>query len=100
MENKECCTARKKLRTTDEKKQLANRLSRIEGQVRGIKKMLEEDAYCVDILTQTSAVMSALGAFSREMLTSHIKTCVVEDIKADKAGAAEELSEIVGRMLK
>ena len=101
MEEKTCtCCHRTRVRTEEELRSLANRLSRIEGQVRGIKRMLEEDAYCIDMLTQVSAVTSALGAFSRELLSSHIKTCVVEDISAGKYETAEELADTVGRLLR
>lgn len=96
MEN--CC--KKKKRDEAAQKSLINRLNRIEGQVRGIKKMVEEDAYCVNILTQVSAVESALAAFSRELLGSHIRECVVEDIKADKYETVDELVGVVERLMK
>jgi len=73
-----------KKRDAPEMKSLLNRLNRIEGQVRGIKKMVENDVYCTDILTQVSAIQSALNAFNKELLTNHIKTCVVNDIKNGK----------------
>ena len=96
MEN--CCKTKK--RDAAEQKALTNRLSRIEGQVRGIKKMVEEDAYCVDIITQVSAVESALASFSRELLETHIKECVVNDIKADKYETVDELVELVERLMR
>ncbi len=92
-ENMEC--KRKKKREEEEMRTLINRLSRIEGQVRGVKGMVESDAYCVDIITQVSAIQSALSSFSKELLASHIRTCVVEDIKSDREGAVEELIKTV-----
>ena len=76
----ECCK-KKKQRSETEYKALINRLNRIEGQVRGVKNMLENDAYCVDIITQVSAITAALNAFNRELLSNHIHSCVVNDIK-------------------
>lgn len=94
----ECC--RKKIRSEGEYKKLTNRLSRIEGQVRGIRKMVEKDAYCVDILTQTAAVSAALGAFNRELLESHVRSCVVNDIKEGRTEKTDELVEILGKLMK
>lgn len=79
---------------------MINRLKRIEGQVRGVRTMVEEDAYCVDILNQVAAISSALSAFSRELLGEHIRTCAKEDIKADRDGAVDELVSVVGRFMK
>ena len=95
-----CSCARKKDRGVEEKKALINRLRRIEGQVRGISSMVEEDAYCPDILIQVLAVSSALSSFSRELLAKHINTCVKKDISENKEGAAEELASLVERLLK
>jgi len=77
----ECICTKTKHRDEVEVKSLLNRLSRIEGQVRGIKKMVENETYCTDILTQVSAIQSALNAFNKELLSNHIKTCVVDGIK-------------------
>lgn len=96
MEN--CC--RTKTRGDAEFKSLKNRLSRIEGQIRGISGMLDSDAYCVDILTQVSAVQAAISAFSKELLSNHIKSCVISDIKNDKYESADELAEIVAKLMK
>ena len=86
MDNKnECCCHKTKHRNEEEQKALINRLNRIEGQIRGIKRMLEEDAYCTDIITQVSAVNAALNSFNKELLSTHIKTCVTDDIKAGKS---------------
>lgn len=79
----ECNCTKHKHRENKELRSLLNRLSRIEGQVRGIKKMVENEIYCTDILTQVSAIQSALNAFNRELLSNHIKTCVVDGIKSN-----------------
>ena len=79
-----CPCHKTKHRTAEEIRALTNRLSRIEGQVRGIRGMVESDAYCVDILTQVTAVTAALNAFSRELLAEHIRTCVAHDLKEGK----------------
>ena len=89
-----------KLRDEQEKKKLMHRLKRIEGQVRGLCGMLERDAYCVDILTQSAAVGAALDAFERELLSEHIRNCVSKDIKADRNGGAEELIALLERMMR
>lgn len=81
-------------------KKLISRLRRIEGQVRGIEKMLEEDRYCVDILTQVSAAQSALNGFGKELLSQHINSCVVEDVRSGKADAVEELTELLQKLMK
>ena len=96
-EKKECCCRKKKERTEKEYKDLLNRLSRIEGQVRGIKRMVEEDAYCTDILIQVSAVNAALNSFNKVLLANHIRTCVAEDIRA---GKEETIDELVATLAK
>ena len=94
-----CC--RHKDRTPEEHKALLNRLSRIEGQVRGIRGMLEKDAYCVDILVQVAAANSALNSFSKVLLSNHIKTCVVDDIEAGNGEeAVEELCKTIQKLMK
>ncbi len=98
MEN--CCCKKTKLRSAEEYKLLDNRLKRIEGQVRGISRMLEENAYCTDILTQVSAVQSAISAFAKELLASHIKGCVTEDIKNDRFETVDELVRTVEKLMK
>lgn len=92
--------SRKKHRDEGEYKDLLHRLNRIEGQIRGIKKMVEEDAYCVDILTQVTAATAALGAFNRVLLKNHLESCVIQDIKEDKEGAVEELVALLQKMMK
>ncbi len=100
MEEKKNCCNKKKIRSEKEHKDLLNRLSRIEGQIRGIKNMVENDAYCVDILTQVSAANAALNSFSKVILTEHIKSCVVEDIKEGKEETVEELTVMIQKLLK
>lgn len=95
-----CCTGRIKHRDSKEYKEMITRLNRIEGQVRGIKKMVEEERYCVDILTQVSAIQAALNAFDKKLLSNHIHTCVTEDIKAGKDEAVDELCSIVQKLMK
>ena len=102
-ETEDCCCAmsgRHKTRSPEEIRALTNRLNRIEGQVRGIRAMLEKDAYCPDILTQTAAARSALDAFAREVLSGHIRTCVVEDIRGEKDGAVEELLRLLQKLMR
>ena len=101
MEKLTCCQSHKtKERSAEELRALQNRLSRIEGQIRGIRKMIESDAYCTDILTQTAAVNAALNAFTRELLANHIKTCVADDIKAGKDEAVNELVATLQKLMK
>lgn len=94
------CSGRTKKRSGEELGALLNRLSRIEGQVRGIKSMVEKSAYCVDILIQVSAVTAALNSFNRELLAEHIRTCVTDDIKAERVDAVDELVEVLKRLIK
>lgn len=98
----ECQTSCKtKHRNDKELKSLVNRLNRIEGQVRGIKNMVETDVYCTDILIQVSAVQSALNAFNKELLTNHIKTCVVNDIKNGKEDEViDELMTTIKKLMR
>ena len=91
---------RKKIRDDRERRDLMNRLKRIEGQVRGLQRMLEEDAYCPDILTQASAVSSAINSFCRVLLTSHLRTCVVRDIRAGRDEAVDELADTLQKLMK
>ena len=100
MEDKCTCCNKHKERTEKEYKDLQNRLNRIEGQVRGIKGMLERDAYCVDILTQVSAIQSALNSFNKVLLANHIKSCVAEDIKEGKEETLDELVNVLQKLMK
>ncbi len=94
-----CMSEKQTKRTEEEKKKLMNRLSRIEGQIRGIRQMVENDAYCVDILTQSAAAKSAFSAFNKELLRRHMEGCVVRDIKNDEADI-DELMDIIGKLMK
>ncbi len=96
----QCHCHKTKSRSTDEKKALMNRLSRIEGQIRGIKGMVEKDAYCPDILVQAAAVTSAMNAFNKELLSRHIKTCVADDIRKGSDETIDELTALIQRLMK
>ena len=95
----DCCN-KKKERTQEEYKSLINRLNRIEGQIRGIKGMVENDAYCTDILIQVSAVNSASNSFNKKLLENHIKTCVTDDIIKGKTETVDELVEVLQKLMK
>ena len=96
-----CCQGEKLTeRSAEERKKLIHRLNRIEGQIRGLRGMIERDAYCADILTQSAAAAAAINAFNREVLARHIATCVVRDIRSGDEGAAEELAELVRKLMK
>lgn len=95
-----CCHAKKKERTEKEYKDLIHRLNRIEGQVRGIKGMVERDAYCTDILTQVAAVSAALNSFNKVLLANHIKTCVTRDIREGKEETVDELVLTLQKLMK
>ena len=97
MEDKNCCCEKKTLRSEDERRKLINRLNRIEGQIRGIRGMIEKDAYCADILTQSAAVSAAVNGFNKELLTSHIHTCVADKIRS---GDDEVINELVATLQK
>lgn len=94
------CNEKKTVRDDSRKKALINRLKRIEGQVRGLESMLEENAYCMDILVQSTAVSAAINSFNREILTDHIKGCVVRDIRDGNDEVVEELTAVVQRLMK
>lgn len=89
-----------KLRADSEKKALMTRLAKIEGQVRGVKAMVEDDRYCVDILTQVSAIQAALNSFNKELLARHIKSCVADDIREGNEEAVDELCELLKKLMK
>ena len=95
-----CCCHKTKQRSDEEYRSLVNRLNRIEGQVRGIKGMLEKDAYCTDILVQVAAVNAALNAFSKELLASHIRTCVAPDIRDGKDEVIDDLVKTLQKLMK
>ena len=107
MEEQCCCASieengEKKLRrrTPEEYKRLCNRLSRIEGQIRGIRRMLDESAYCPDILTQAAAANAALNAFSRELLSQHIRSCVVNDLQEGNPDTVDELLDTLQKLMR
>ncbi len=95
-----CCSHKTKDRSEKEYKDLMNRLSRIEGQVRGVKGMLEKDAYCTDILVQVSAIRAALNSFNKVLLENHIKTCVAKDIREGKDETIEELVVTLQKLMR
>lgn len=97
---KDCCSHKTKQRSEEEYKSLIHRLNRIEGQVRGIRKMVEANTYCTDILTQVSAVNAALNAFNRELLANHIRTCVADDIRNGKDETIDELVCTLQKLMK
>lgn len=96
----ECTCHKTKERTPEEYQDLIHRLNRIEGQVRGIRGMVERNVYCTDILTQVAAVSAALNAFSKELLASHIRTCVAEDIRDGKDEVIDELVHTLQKLMK
>ena len=100
METACCERCKTKNRSEGEKRDLLNRLKRMEGQVRGLQGMVEKDAYCVDVLTQVTAVSAALNSFSRVLLKSHIQTCVAEDLKSGKEEVIDELMVLMQKMMK
>ena len=95
-----CCHQKTKHRSPEEQRSLINRLSRIEGQVRGVRGMVENSAYCTDILTQVSAIQSALNAFSRELLSNHIHSCVVQDIQNGHLEVVDDLLVTIQKLMK
>ena len=98
-----CCVSqngRTKKRTEEEQKALITRLKKAEGQIRGIEKMVENDAYCPDILIQVSAVTSALNSFNKELLACHIKSCVSEDIREGNTEAIDEFVKVLQKLMK
>ena len=100
--NERCenCTQKTKERSEKEYKDMINRLSRIEGQIRGIKGMVEKDVYCTDILVQVAAVNAALNSFNRVLLANHIKTCVTQDILNGKEETVDELVNTLKKLMK
>ncbi len=107
MEQRKCCcqgeeghNSKVKKRSAEEQKKLMNRLNRLEGQIRGIKGMLERGAYCPDILVQAAAVNAALNAFNKELLASHIRTCVAEDIRNGKDEVIDELVVTLQKLMR
>ena len=95
-----CCCEKHTARSEEEKKKLINLLKRIEGQIRGIIGMMENDAYCNDILIQSAAVNAAVNAFNKELLASHIRTCVARDIREGKDETIDELVATLQKLMK
>ena len=95
-----CCSEKHTARSEEEKKKLINRLKRIEGQIRGIIGMMENDAYCNDILIQSAAVNAAVNAFNKELLATHIRTCVARDIREGKDETIDELVATLQKLMK
>lgn len=99
-EQEKCCCQKTKERSEKEYKDLIHRLNRIEGQVRGIKGMVERDVYCTDILVQVAAVNAALNSFNKVLLANHIKTCVTQDIREGKEETVDELVAVLQKLMK
>ena len=98
-ERSSCCCRQKK-RSEEEYKSLIHRLNRIEGQIRGIRGMVEKDIYCADILVQVAAVNSALNGFSKELLAQHVRTCVADDLRAGSEEKLDELIKLLPKLMK
>ena len=94
------CCCRHKKRSEEKYKSLIHRLNRIEGQIRGIRGMVEKDVYCADILVQVAAANSALNAFSRELLSQHVRTCVADDLRAGSDEKLDELLKLLPKLMK
>lgn len=95
-----CAECRSKTRTEEEHKKLINRLNRIEGQIKGVKAMVDRDAYCTDIVLQVSAINAALNSFNKVLLAEHIRTCVANDIRQGKEDTLEDLVNTITRLMK
>lgn len=96
----ECCHEKHTDRSGEERKKLIHRLNRIEGQIRGIRSMVERDAYCTDILVQSAAVNAAVNAFNKDLLANHIRTCVARDIREGKDEVIDELAVTLQKLMK
>ena len=96
----DCCRHKTKERSEKEYRDLCNRLSRIEGQVRGVRNMLESNAYCTDILLQVAAINAALHSFNKVLLANHVRTCVADDIRRGDDDAVEELLAVLQKLMK
>lgn len=97
---RESCCKRTTMRSEEQKKKLLNRLKRIEGQVRGIQNLIEQNAYCNDVLIQSAAVNAAMNAFNRELLASHIRSCVARDIREGKGEVIDELVATLQKLMR
>ena len=99
-EEKHCCYSKKTLRGEEERKKLIHRLNRIEGQIRGIRKLVEQDAYCTDVLMQTSAVNAAINSFNKDLISAHIRGCVVKNMYEGNDEVIDELVETIQKLMK
>lgn len=97
---KQCECPKTRVRSQEELKKLSNRLSRIEGQVRGLREMLQKDVYCMDILVQVSAVNAAINSFSKELLSEHLRTCVAENLRQGNEEVVDELVNVLQKLMK
>lgn len=97
---KSCCGEKKTLRSEEQRKKLIHRLNRMEGQIRGIRGMVERDCYCTDILTQSAAVQAAINAFNRELIAAHLHTCVARDLREGKDEVIDELVLTLQKLMK
>ena len=95
-----CCGEKKTHRSEEQRKKLIHRLNRIEGQIRGIRGMVERDSYCTDILTQSAAVQAALNAFNRELIAAHLHSCVARDLREGKDEVIDELVLTLQKLMK
>lgn len=95
-----CCGEKKTHRSEEQRKKLIHRLNRIEGQIRGIRGMVERDSYCTDILTQSAAVQAAINAFNRELIAAHLHTCVARDLREGKDEVIDELVLTLQKLMK
>jgi DNA-binding FrmR family transcriptional regulator len=100
MQEENCTCCKKKERTEKEYRDLINRLSRIEGQIRGIRGMVEKDSYCTDIIVQVAAATAALNSFNKVLLANHIRTCVADDIRSGKDETVDELVELLQKLMR
>lgn len=100
MEQKCCCHTKTTHRSKEERKKLIHRLNRIEGQIRGIRSMIEADAYCTDVLTQSAAASAALNGFNKELIGHHIKGCVTRDIRAGQDDVVDELLDTIQKLMR
>lgn len=100
MENTCCAGEKKTMRSEEERKKLIHRLNRLEGQIRGIRGMVERDCYCTDVLTQSAAVQAALNAFNRELIAAHLQGCVARDLRAGHDEVIDELVHTLQKLMK
>lgn len=100
MEPKCCCHTKTTHRSEEERKKLIHRLNRIEGQIRGIRSMIEADAYCTDVLTQSAAASAALNGFNKELISHHIKGCVTRDIREGRDDVVDELLDTLQKLMR